>query len=184
ARRHLRQDGGPGGIPADGAPRVDHHPADRRVDRAAVLLGARGEVTYRGSGCWSRGRIIARTTAVASTAISNPGCGSDCTPTMMPAGGLRRAKKSGAASRIRASVPGLMKRVATGSGTCWTAPGVGATQADDSETMTPSRGIRMRMLLLGPWVRKLPPSCIRRALAGSSRSEQESHANVDSGPLR
>jgi len=47
---------------------------------------------------------MARTTAVASTAISRPSRGKVCTPTTVPAGELRCGKKFGAAARINVEI--------------------------------------------------------------------------------
>src|SRR5206468_1343979 len=113
ARRYLRQAGGPGGDPAHGAARMDHHRADRRIDRPAVLHGARREVTQYGRSRtrWSRGRIIARTTAWAAWARTSPGptrrpvLSSATSPDTYSVGPMRTAcVKPGSA----ASVPGLI----------------------------------------------------------------------------
>src|SRR5439155_94948 len=68
------------------------------------MTGFIGSLGLRPARFWTGlavgGEIIARTTAVASTAMSNPSCGSDWTPITIPAGGLRCGKKSGAACRI------------------------------------------------------------------------------------
>src|SRR5213596_3248952 len=61
-------------------------------------------IPHRGSP--ERGRNIPGANAMASTAISSPSRGSVCTPTTVPAGGLRGGKYAGPASRITWRSPG------------------------------------------------------------------------------